>query len=115
MADNYGSGDDYGNDAGDDNMEEAFSEDSEKSQDYQESHPLDEEPDRMDMEEEQEEESMQEESSQMQNYEIVQDEFKDEPNLKRITSPFMTKFEKAKIIGVRAVQISKNAPLYLKN
>lgn len=27
----------------------------------------------------------------------------------------MTKFEKAKIIGVRAVQISKNAPLYLKN
>ena len=26
----------------------------------------------------------------------------------------MTKFEKAKIIGVRAVQISKNAPLYLK-
>ena len=27
----------------------------------------------------------------------------------------MTKFQKAKIIGVRAVQISKNAPLYLKN
>lgn len=27
----------------------------------------------------------------------------------------MTKFEKAKIIGMRAVQISKNAPLYLKN
>lgn len=25
----------------------------------------------------------------------------------------MTKFEKAKIIGIRAVQISKNAPLYL--
>lgn len=27
----------------------------------------------------------------------------------------MTKFEKAKIIGVRAVQISKNAPLYLNS
>jgi DNA-directed RNA polymerase I, II, and III subunit RPABC2 len=49
------------------------------------------------------------------NYEVIQDEVKDEPNVLRITSPFMTKFEKAKIIGVRAVQISKNAPLYLKN
>ena len=27
----------------------------------------------------------------------------------------MTKFEKAKIIGIRAVQISKNAPLYLNS
>jgi DNA-directed RNA polymerase I, II, and III subunit RPABC2 len=27
----------------------------------------------------------------------------------------MTKFEKAKIIGLRAVQISKNAPLYLRS
>jgi DNA-directed RNA polymerase I, II, and III subunit RPABC2 len=39
----------------------------------------------------------------------------DKPNEKRITSPFMTKFEKAKVIGVRAVQISKNSPLYLNN
>lgn len=39
----------------------------------------------------------------------------DLPNTRRITSPFMTKFEKAKIIGVRAVQISKNAPLYLNS
>ena len=35
-----------------------------------------------------------------------------EPNKERITSPFLTKYEKARIIGVRAVQISKNAPLY---
>ena len=35
-----------------------------------------------------------------------------EPNKQRITSPFLTKYEKARIIGVRAVQISKNAPLY---
>lgn len=37
----------------------------------------------------------------------------DEPNTERITSPFMTKYEKARIIGVRAVQISKNAPIYI--
>ncbi|CDJ56767.1 RNA polymerase II subunit RPB6, putative [Eimeria maxima] len=29
----------------------------------------------------------------------------------RITSPYMTKFEKARIIGTRALQISMNAPL----
>jgi DNA-directed RNA polymerase I, II, and III subunit RPABC2 len=39
----------------------------------------------------------------------------EQPNERKITSPFMTKFEKAKIIGVRAVQISKNAPLYLNS
>lgn len=37
----------------------------------------------------------------------------EEPNTERITSPFMTKYEKARIIGVRAVQISKNAPIYV--
>jgi DNA-directed RNA polymerase I, II, and III subunit RPABC2 len=37
----------------------------------------------------------------------------DKPNSERITSPFMTKYEKARIIGVRATQISKNSPLYL--
>lgn len=35
-----------------------------------------------------------------------------EPNKERITTPFLTKYEKARILGVRAVQISKNAPLY---
>jgi DNA-directed RNA polymerase I, II, and III subunit RPABC2 len=39
----------------------------------------------------------------------------EQPNKVRITSPFMTKFEKAKIIGLRAVQISKNAPLYINS
>lgn len=29
----------------------------------------------------------------------------------RITSPYMTKFEKARIIGTRALQISMNAPI----
>ena len=29
----------------------------------------------------------------------------------RITSPFMTKYERARILGARALQISKNAPL----
>jgi DNA-directed RNA polymerase I, II, and III subunit RPABC2 len=48
-------------------------------------------------------------------YEVIQEEevVYDKPNVERITSPFMTKYEKARIIGVRAVQISKNSPLYL--
>ena len=40
------------------------------------------------------------------------DELHDEPNPDRITTPFLTKYEKARVIGVRAVQISKNAPIY---
>ena len=34
-------------------------------------------------------------------------------NTDRITSPFMTKYEKARVLGTRALQISKNAPLML--
>ena len=45
--------------------------------------------------------------------EILEESIPDHPNEKRITSPFLTKYEKARIIGVRAVQISKNSPLYL--
>mmetsp|Transcript_34464 Transcript_34464/g.68165 ORF Transcript_34464/g.68165 Transcript_34464/m.68165 type:complete len:112 (-) Transcript_34464:288-623(-) len=33
------------------------------------------------------------------------------PSKERITSPFMTKYEKARIIGTRALQISMNAPV----
>lgn len=33
------------------------------------------------------------------------------PNEERITSRFMTKYERARILGSRALQISKNAPL----
>ena len=31
----------------------------------------------------------------------------------RISSPFMTKYEKARVLGTRALQISKNAPLMI--
>ena len=31
----------------------------------------------------------------------------------RISPPFLTKYEKARIIGTRAVQISKNSPIYV--
>lgn len=33
------------------------------------------------------------------------------PDKERITSRFMTKYERARILGARALQISKNAPL----
>lgn len=35
------------------------------------------------------------------------------PNIDRITSPFISKYEKALIIGKRAQQISKNSPIYV--
>eukprot|EP00389_Voromonas_pontica_P004237 GDKH01006308.1.p2 GENE.GDKH01006308.1~~GDKH01006308.1.p2 ORF type:complete len:128 (+),score=33.84 GDKH01006308.1:155-538(+) len=36
------------------------------------------------------------------------------PNENRITSPYMTKYEKARIIGTRALQISMNAPVMVE-
>ena len=33
------------------------------------------------------------------------------PDAERITSKFMTKYERARVLGTRALQISKNAPL----
>jgi DNA-directed RNA polymerases I, II, and III subunit RPABC2 len=33
------------------------------------------------------------------------------PNEQRMTTPFMTKYEKARILGTRALQISLNAPV----
>ena len=34
-----------------------------------------------------------------------------EPSKERITTRFLTKYEKARILGARALQISKNAPI----
>ena len=33
------------------------------------------------------------------------------PNQERITTKYLTKFEKARVLGARAVQISRNAPI----
>ena len=44
---------------------------------------------------------------------IITEPVFDTPNPIRITPPFLTKYEKARVIGVRATQISKNSPLYL--
>ena len=35
----------------------------------------------------------------------------DDPNVERITPNFLTKYERARVIGTRALQISKNAPI----
>ena len=32
----------------------------------------------------------------------------------RITTPFMTKYERARILGTRAMQISRNAPVFVE-
>ncbi|PWN52957.1 putative Rpo26-18kD subunit of DNA-directed RNA polymerases I, II, III, partial [Violaceomyces palustris] len=34
-----------------------------------------------------------------------------QPNAERITTPYMTKYERARILGTRALQISMNAPV----
>ncbi|KAG8862747.1 DNA-directed RNA polymerases I II and III subunit RPABC2 [Tulasnella sp. 330] len=35
----------------------------------------------------------------------------DKPNAVRVTTPYMTKYERARILGTRALQISMNAPI----
>ena len=37
------------------------------------------------------------------------------PKDQRQTTPFLTKYEKARIIGARALQISKNSPILISN
>jgi DNA-directed RNA polymerase I, II, and III subunit RPABC2 len=39
-------------------------------------------------------------------------EMKKIPNNKRVSLPYLTKYEFAKIIGIRAIQISKNGEIY---
>lgn len=40
-------------------------------------------------------------------------EFKEEVQ-DRVTSPYITKYEKARILGTRALQISRNAPVFVE-
>jgi DNA-directed RNA polymerase I, II, and III subunit RPABC2 len=35
-------------------------------------------------------------------------------NSERISTPFMTKYERARILGTRAMQISRNAPVFVE-
>ncbi|CAH0487646.1 hypothetical protein KXD40_006043 [Peronospora effusa] len=41
----------------------------------------------------------------------VLDESHKQPNAKRITTRYMTKYERARVLGTRALQISMNAPV----
>jgi len=54
-----------------------------------------------------------EEDAQEENAEGIVGGVRREKNLERITSTFMTKYEKARVLGTRALQISKNAPLMI--
>lgn len=36
------------------------------------------------------------------------------PNIERITSRYMTKYERARVLGTRAMQISRNAPVMVE-
>lgn len=39
---------------------------------------------------------------------------KERPKHERITTPFMTKYERARILGTRALQLSMNAPVMVE-
>ncbi len=45
---------------------------------------------------------------------IPAEEAPKEPQRDRVTTRFLTKYEKARIIGARALQISKNAPIMVE-
>lgn len=38
----------------------------------------------------------------------------EEPNKEKVTTRYMTKYEKARILGTRALQISMNAPIMVE-
>jgi DNA-directed RNA polymerases I, II, and III subunit RPABC2 len=38
----------------------------------------------------------------------------EQPNEERITTKYMTKYEKARVLGTRALQISMNAPIMVE-
>ncbi|KAH6877804.1 RNA polymerase, subunit omega/K/RPB6 [Alternaria rosae] len=44
---------------------------------------------------------------------VTSEKDKKVPNDKRTTTPYMTKYEKARVLGTRALQISGNAPVLI--
>ena len=71
-----------------------------------------EEEDQMNLEDDEDNDN-QEEEHQYPMSSIIEEPTFSVSNTDRITPPFLTKYEKARVIGVRAMQISKNSPLYL--
>ena len=65
----------------------------------------------MDDEFDEDEENEESEDRESQIYEGPQETGKAITGAARTTTPFLTKYEKARIIGARALQISKNAPI----
>ena len=61
--------------------------------------------------EEEEEEGEESEDKESQIFDHAPDSGKAITGEARTTTPFLTKYEKARVIGARALQISKNAPI----
>ncbi|GIY01502.1 DNA-directed RNA polymerases I, II, and III subunit RPABC2 [Caerostris darwini] len=59
-----------------------------------------------------EEENLDEiEPPEEENFEVIPASEQPQSNQKRITTPFMTKYERARVLGTRALQIAMNAPV----
>lgn len=62
-------------------------------------------------EEEEFEEEEREERDENQPDDMIIDEANYQPKKEKISTKFLTKYERARVLGARALQISKNAPL----
>ena len=84
----------------------------EEDRNSQGSEGMDYDDDEVDKEFEEEEE---EEESENKDSVILESQDGQKPisSQERTTTPFLTKYEKARIIGARALQISKNAPIFV--
>ena len=87
-------------------------EDDERNSQGDEGQDYDDEADEIDKEFDEEEEGEESEDRESQ---IIEDDKngggKAIPDQNKTTTPFLTKYEKARVIGARALQISKNAPI----
>ena len=88
-----------------------MSDEDDRNSQGDEGQDYDDEDENIDKEFEEEEEEEESEGRESQILEQGQVEGKAITGQARTTTPFLTKYEKARVIGARALQISKNAPI----
>eukprot|EP00092_Neocalanus_flemingeri_P049561 GFUD01056998.1.p1 GENE.GFUD01056998.1~~GFUD01056998.1.p1 ORF type:complete len:116 (+),score=37.98 GFUD01056998.1:54-401(+) len=58
-------------------------------------------------------EDLEEKNAACENFDILPSETRDNVQI-RVTSPYMTKFERARVLGTRALQIANGAPVLVE-
>ncbi|EGR30001.1 RNA polymerases k subunit family protein, putative [Ichthyophthirius multifiliis] len=110
---------DYGDYYDDDNKDDEIIDDEAQSLD-EDSQEIDESPEQSESEKSSSDESDEDEDKEEEDDEyednlliVQQDHQKTQDSKQRVTPPFLTKYEKARIIGTRALQIAQNSPIYV--